>query len=758
MRARAAIVAVVALFATSYGKAQAQPGEVGWRVTDSPSAQGKFIDTDAFGNVYVVDQGADSNSVLNVYDPFGDLVQSHPITGAVSSLAVDPFLGTAAVIAGNVGEVFWWNGLTHFFAGGTPLAMAFDQSSRLVTVFESSGLVSVDYYRDLTHDAGWSVAVNASGAQVDQFGNVLLFLSFRNGASGTTVAEFHVSNGNFLWNRTFNFGLTQGTFIAGDAEDSVGDVFLLLNFTDRNFPINDLTWVEAVAISNGNDLWHSPNLPGNANLINFDFPNLYVAGFSSSPFVAAIDTISKPGSLLWNKPQPSTAAGLTGTTSGPLTDSFDAAHGTVDLNLLAANTGLPISTVTAPAANAGDLGPVFGPGSSWGYYAGATGGKNSTATVQEVVFGVFLTAFNSPGAVMGGVNMTPTIAVSGVNETLSLASYDPSVALPPATAFITAPSTQVTITTFPVDADTPVTLTVFQTDPGIRKTANVTVKTATVSAVTLSAASLVPDETTTGSVTLTGPAGPSGKVVSLSSNNPDITVPASVHIAAGGTKALFTASSHPVRSSVTVTVTASLGSTAVSSHVLVKPPALKSFVVATTIVVGGGKVAGTVGLNGAPALNSTIGLVSSEPSAASAPATVPISGPTASFIISTSGVAASTAVSIIATFGNSAVPRSITVEPALLSTVVPAPASVKGGSNVSLKLTLTGDAPPLGGKVSLVSSNAALAIVPATASFGPNATAATVTVSTRAVTAQATVTLTATYYGRKVSTTITLTP
>src|SRR5579871_1446508 len=78
-----------------------QPVELGWQATDNPGGQGKLVAMDDHQNVYVVEQTADSNSILDVYDPFGDVVQSYSIAGVASYLAVDAFTGTAAVGVGN---------------------------------------------------------------------------------------------------------------------------------------------------------------------------------------------------------------------------------------------------------------------------------------------------------------------------------------------------------------------------------------------------------------------------------------------------------------------------------------------------------------------------------------------------------------------------------------------------------------------------------------------------------------------------------
>lgn len=82
--------------------------------------------------------------------------------------------------------------------------------------------------------------------------------------------------------------------------------------------------------------------------------------------------------------------------------------------------------------------------------------------------------------------------------------------------------------------------------------------------------------TATGTVTISGPAPAGGALVTLSSNNAAVSVPASVFIPAGLTSASFLVQTNPVATFVTVTLTATFGvipSTRTASLVLAPPPA-----------------------------------------------------------------------------------------------------------------------------------------------------------------------------------------
>jgi hypothetical protein len=80
----------------------------------------------------------------------------------------------------------------------------------------------------------------------------------------------------------------------------------------------------------------------------------------------------------------------------------------------------------------------------------------------------------------------------------------------------------------------------------------------------------------TGTVTLSGPAPAGGALVTLSSNNPAASVPASVLIPAGLTSASFPVQTNPVTTFVTVTLTSTYGSlqsTQTARLVVAPPPA-----------------------------------------------------------------------------------------------------------------------------------------------------------------------------------------
>ena len=201
------------------------------------------------------------------------------------------------------------------------------------------------------------------------------------------------------------------------------------------------------------------------------------------------------------------------------------------------------------------------------------------------------------------------------------------------------------------------------------------------------------------------------------------------------------------------------------------PPAtLSTMSTNPSTVVGGNASNGTVVLSvGAPDPSAVVSLSSSNPGVASVPAsvTIPATGFTGSFPISTTAVAANTIVTITAAYNGTTRTATLTVTPpapppapATLQSLAVSPASLAGGSSAQGTVTLTGAAPSTGAAVSLSSGNPGVASVPASVTVAAGGTSATFAVSTAAVTASTAVTISGTYNGttQSASLTVTLAP
>jgi hypothetical protein len=195
------------------------------------------------------------------------------------------------------------------------------------------------------------------------------------------------------------------------------------------------------------------------------------------------------------------------------------------------------------------------------------------------------------------------------------------------------------------------------------------------------------------------------------------------------------------------------------------PPAeLSTLDLNPSTVVGGNGSSGTVIMTVGPASDAVISLSSSNPSVAGVPATttVPANSFTGSFVVSTSAVSASTAVTITATYNGSSRTANLTVTPAgasavSLQSVTASPSTVEGGSPTSAFVMLSAAA-ETDTTVALSSSNPAVVGVPASVTVATGTTARGFTVTTTSVTATTTATISATYNGTTRTATVTVNP
>jgi hypothetical protein len=177
------------------------------------------------------------------------------------------------------------------------------------------------------------------------------------------------------------------------------------------------------------------------------------------------------------------------------------------------------------------------------------------------------------------------------------------------------------------------------------------------SSLSLNPTSVVGWASSTGTVTLGGPAPAGGAQIALSSSNPTAAqVPTSVTVAAGATSATFTVSASVVSASTAVTISATYGGGTRSAALTVMPappppPTLSSLTLNPTSVIGGRQASiGTVSLSApAPAGGVQVSLSSSS-GAASVPSSVfiPAGASSASFTVNTSIVLISTSATISA--------------------------------------------------------------------------------------------------------------
>jgi uncharacterized protein (TIGR03437 family) len=193
------------------------------------------------------------------------------------------------------------------------------------------------------------------------------------------------------------------------------------------------------------------------------------------------------------------------------------------------------------------------------------------------------------------------------------------------------------------------------------------VATIVVSSLTCNPTSLGPNATSSCTVTLSNPAPGGGAVVSLTSNNPLLTTPASVTVLAGSTTAAFTATAGNITVSQTGSVTAGYNGSSQPVSISLVPLAVQvtSLLCNLTGLMSAGTTTCTATLSQTVAANTPVSLTSSSP-LLSVPAgvTVPAGSNSAGFSATAGTISTDASGVITATLGTA----SKTVTLALWST------------------------------------------------------------------------------------------
>ena len=371
----------------------------------------------------------------------------------------------------------------------------------------------------------------------------------------------------------------------------------------------------------------------------------------------------------------------------------------------------------------------------------------------------------SSASLAGGASTTGTIRLTsrvGVSSaTVYLNSSNAAVTVPTSISVAKgASSGTFQVNTAAVSAQ--MTVTVTAALAGSEQSAKLTVDPLGVQTLSLFPTSVIGGSSASGTVSLSGPAGPGGTAVTLASSYTGAIVPASLPIAAGASSATFSVTTVPQLNTVPVTISAGLGTSVQSTVLTVNALALASLSVSPNPTPGGTAITGTVALNGpAPPSGMSVSLSSSNIKLATVPASITVAGgdSSASFEIGSSAVAKAQTVTIAAALGSVVQRTALQLQPPALVSLTVAPASVQGSSTTAVTgvVMLSGPAgaPVL---VKISSSNTSAATVPATVIVRPGKTSATFKVSHKKVKVSAAVTISATLSQVSETAKLTVTP
>jgi hypothetical protein len=256
-------------------------------------------------------------------------------------------------------------------------------------------------------------------------------------------------------------------------------------------------------------------------------------------------------------------------------------------------------------------------------------------------------------------------------------------------------------------------------------------------------------------VTLSASAGAGGLQVTLASGNGAVSpVPPSVLIPEGSSTADIPLTTTSVQAQTTVTFTASMAGVNRQAVLTVNTaaPALQSAAFLASTVTGGQGATLRLTLSGNALANTAVTLSSANTAVATIAGSAQIlSGASSVDVpVATSAVQSQTPVILTAVSGGVTRQATLTVNPpvaATISSTVLALSSLTGGVNTTLTVSIGQAAPAAGVTVTLSSSNAGVASLPASVKVPSGSSSVQVPVSTTPVGAQAAVTLTATVGG-----------
>ncbi|MFN3728475.1 MAG: hypothetical protein ACK4XJ_02020 [Fimbriimonadaceae bacterium] len=409
-------------------------------------------------------------------------------------------------------------------------------------------------------------------------------------------------------------------------------------------------------------------------------------------------------------------------------------------------TGLPNAPIRGIARHPDDANKLY-VGTEVGIFSSLDGGTTwmanvgpANVSVDELVFmsgsnillaathgrGIWTATISNlgnltinPTTIPGGAVAQGTISIGGNapagGVTINLSSSNTAAATVPSTVVIPAGQSSATFDVTANPTNVNLTSTITASLSGETKTAEVTVRPAAITSVTVNEATFFGGSTTvvTGTVQLDGKASNTGYNVALGSSHATVTVPASVTIPNNQSQVDFAVTHNLTTTQRTITLTGTLNGVNRTATVTVNPIVPVAVNMNPSPVIGGAPSSGIVELNAPLKNGATIAL-----SAINAPITTPASvninaGSQVSnvFNVTTSAVAADVTGKVRATFNGSTFAQNFKLLAPRVSKLIFSKNTVYGGQKIGVTLELNGNAPP-GGINVVFASNDPNVIVP----------------------------------------------
>ena len=358
-----------------------------------------------------------------------------------------------------------------------------------------------------------------------------------------------------------------------------------------------------------------------------------------------------------------------------------------------------------------------------------------------ILFGI------APTSVMGGTIINATVTLNSpapsAGTVVSLSS-DSTFALVPASVTVPAGAKLGKFTITSKAVGTSSSAVISATLGSVTKTAFLAVLPPSLSALSVSPASLYGGATSVATVTLSDIAADAGFMLNLSSDSAFATVPTTVTVAGGTRTGTFNVTTVPVATVGTATISASDGTVSKTASLTVNPPKLSGIALSPTAVVGGVNSTATITLTSAAPTGGTTVTLASDSTSATVPAsaTIAAGATTATFAVTTSVVTSATTANISATLGSDTSTTVLTINVVPPTTLTLSPNSVESGNVATGTITL-GLPAPSGGTVFQLTSSNFYALVPSSVTVPAGATKATFAIQTPAVGAYNTATVSA---------------
>jgi hypothetical protein len=470
---------------------------------------GNIYGTTSFGGKY--GSNADSGGIVWEITAAGKYIDLHDFGGSILNSdgysQPDGVSPYAGVTVDGAGNIF---GTT--FGGG----------SKLYDGMYSSGIL-------------WEITNQGTYLDLHDFGGNVTEASGKIGPDGVGPLKVIVDSAGNIFGSTEYGGPLDPNQMFGDG--------MVWEFTETKV-FHDLHDFGGI-VTNANGLSGPDGLfPSNIALDNFG--NLYGVATNGGPNAGG----SYGAGLLWTISQ-----------SGTYRDLHDFGKTVFDLK------GNPEVDGVAPVGEV-----AFDPASNIGVVT-RSGGDNDSGMVFVLRPPTLANVTLAPGAVIGGTPSKGSIAVTFANtitQTVSLVSSSPSVSIP-ASVNVGVGSTSAVFPVTSKAVSTTITATITATLNGVTKTGTLTVEAAALSVLRLTSATLKSGSGMNVAVYLNGPAGPGGATVTISSNNANVKVPASVVVPAGQTALAFPITSSRVAANTTVTLTATKGPVTLSKTITLTP-------------------------------------------------------------------------------------------------------------------------------------------------------------------------------------------